>query len=68
MTRQETFVLGSYCASGDDWRDTLKYQDPFKDIFMWTFMETLRYETDSFIFMHFSDNKNEPDMMDENYE
>jgi len=30
-------------------------------------METLRYETDCFIFMHFSD-KNEPDMMDENYE
>ena len=31
---------------------------------MRTFAETLRYETDSFIFMHFSDNKNEPDMMD----
>jgi len=31
-------------------------------------LETLKYETDSFIVMHFGDNRNEPDMMDENYE
>jgi hypothetical protein len=31
-------------------------------------METLRHDTDSFVRMHFSDNKNEADMMDENYE
>jgi hypothetical protein len=28
----------------------------------------ITYETDSFIFMHFIDNKNEPDKIDENFE
>jgi hypothetical protein len=31
------------------------------------FTETLTYETDSFIYMHFIYNKNEPDRMDENF-